>query len=242
MRSELSPIDLTSVQEKVYRSLRLALLKGEFFPGQPLSIRSLANALGTSPMPVREAVKRLVAEKGLEQSSDRLLRVASYVASVHEEYIRIRMQVEGFATEKACLANDPQLIDRLKRHNDTMLKALQARDLESALAQNQAFHFEIYKAANYPQLLDIISNLWLRTGPILAISRYDKDLFLKIFDIGYRVHNEIIEAIALGNGASAKRAVALDIRAAHIAIRRFYKAMDLDATETRPALSGLKRV
>jgi DNA-binding GntR family transcriptional regulator len=190
MRTELSPVDLSTVQEKVYQSLRLALLKGQLFPGEQVSIRSLAKALGTSAMPVREAVKRLVAEKGLEQSSDRLLRVAPYVASVHEEYIRIRIQVEGFATEKACLSNDPSLIDRLKRHNKTMLEALHADDLESALATNQAFHFEIYKAAAYPQLLDIISNLWLRTGPILATSRYDKDFFHKVFDIGYRVHNE----------------------------------------------------
>ena len=180
----------------MYQSLRLALLKGQFFPGEQVSIRSLANALGTSPMPVREAVKRLVAEKGFEQSSDRLLRVASYVASVHEEYIRIRIQVEGFATEKACSSDDPLLIDKLKDHNKTMLEATAFERPRIALAANQAFHFEIYRAAGYPQLLDIISNLWLRTGPILAISRHDKDLFHKIFDIGHRVHDEAIEAIA----------------------------------------------
>jgi DNA-binding GntR family transcriptional regulator len=237
--TELAPVDLSTVQERVYQSLRLALLKGQFFPGEQVSIRSLAKALGTSPMPVREAVKRLVAEKGLEQSSDRLLRVASYVASVHEEYIRIRMQVEGFATEKACLANDPSLIDKLKQHNNAMLEALHADDLESALAANQAFHFEIYKAAAYPQLLDIISNLWLRTGPILATSRHDKDFFHKVFDIGYRVHNEAIEAIARRDRVSAKRAIALDIRAAHMSIRRHYKSAN--ANEAHPVLIQVKQ-
>ena len=239
MRSELSPVDLSTVQEKVYQSLRLALLKGQFFPGEQVSIRSLANALGTSPMPVREAVKRLVAEKGLEQSSDRLLRVASYVGSVHEEYIRIRIQVEGFATEKACQSDDPLLIDRLKQHNKSMFDALHSSNLESALEANQAFHFEIYKAATYPQLLDIISNLWLRTGPILAISRHDKDFFQKIFDIGYRVHNEAIEAIARRDRASAKRAIALDIKAAHLSIRRYYKSANVDAVH--PVLAQLKQ-
>ncbi|SMF76198.1 transcriptional regulator, GntR family [Tistlia consotensis] len=224
MRSELSPVDVTTVQERVYQSLRLALLKGRFLPGEQVSIRGLAKALGTSPMPVREAVKRLVAEKGLEQSSDRLLRVAPYVASVHEEYIRIRMQVEGFATEKACLSKDPLLIDKLKQHNATMLEATQGRDLEAALAANQAFHFELYRAARYPQLLDIISNLWLRTGPILAASRHDRDLFGRVFDIGVQIHEEAIEAIVQKDRVAARRAIALDIRAAHYAIRRYYAA------------------
>jgi DNA-binding GntR family transcriptional regulator len=241
IRTELSPVDVSSVQEKVYQSLRLALLKGQFFPGEQVSIRSLANALGTSPMPVREAVKRLVAEKGLEQSSDRLLRVASYVASVHEEYIRIRIEVEGFATEKACASNDPLLIDKLKDHNKTMLEALHASDLESALAANQAFHFEIYRAAGYPQLLDIISNLWLRTGPILAISRHDKDLFHKIFDIGDRVHNDAIEAIARRDRMAAKRAIAIDIKAAHMSIRRYYKSANIsNVNEAHPVLTRLR--
>jgi DNA-binding GntR family transcriptional regulator len=224
MRKELSPVDISTVQEKVYQSIRLGLLKGQFLPGEQVSIRSLAKALGTSPMPVREAVKRLVAEKAFEQSSDRLLRVASYGSSVHEEYIRIRMQVEGFATEKACAYKDASLIERLHHHNNNMLNALRSRDLEPTLEANQAFHFEIYKAAAYPQLLDIISSLWLRTGPILAISQYDEALFHKIFDIGYKVHNEAIEAIARRDRAAAKRAIALDIKAAHYSIRRYCKA------------------
>jgi DNA-binding GntR family transcriptional regulator len=237
MRKELAPVDVSTVQEKVYQSLRLALLKGQFLPGEPVSIRSLAKALGTSPMPVREAVKRLVAEKALEQSSDRLLRVAPYIAGVHEEYIRIRMQVEGFATEKACASKDPSFIDRLKQHNRAMHEALRARDLETALAANQAFHFEIYRTAAYPQLLDIISSLWLRTGPILAISQYDKELFLKIFNVGYEVHNDVIDAIARRDRASAKRAIALDIRAAHYAIRRYYKS----ANDVHPVLTKFKQ-
>jgi DNA-binding GntR family transcriptional regulator len=225
MRKGLSPVDVSTVQEKVYQSLRLALLKGQFLPGEPVSIRSLANALGTSAMPVREAVKRLVAEKAFEQSSDRLLRVASYANSIHQEYIRIRMEVEGYATEKACISKDHSLIEKLKHHNNAMFKALRSREMESALAGNQAFHFEIYKAAASPQLLDIISSLWLRTGPILAMIRSNTALFHEIFDVGYRVHDQAIEAIARGDRASAKWAIALDIRAAHYWISRYYKSV-----------------
>lgn len=226
MLKELSPVDVSTVQEKVYQSIRMALLKGKFRPGEQVSIRGLANALGTSAMPVREAIKRLVAEKALEQSSARLLRVAPYVADVHEEYIRIRIQVEGFATEKACSSGDPSLIDMLKMHNNTMLSAMRSGDLIAALEGNQAFHFEIYRAAKYPQLLDIIANLWLRTGPILAASQYSEEFFYKLFNIGYKIHNDAIDAIARRDRASAKRAIALDLKAAHLAIRQYYKSSD----------------
>ena len=72
----LAPIDVTTVQERVYQSLRLGLLRGEFLPGEQVSIRGLAEVLGTSAMPVREAVARLIAERAIEQTGPRTLRVA----------------------------------------------------------------------------------------------------------------------------------------------------------------------
>lgn len=220
----LSPGDATTVQERVYQSLRLALLRGQFLPGDQVSIRGLANAFGTSPMPVREAVKRLVAEKGLEQSSDRLIRVSPYIGSVHEEYIRIRIQVEGFATERACRISNPQLVDRLRSFNQNMLTASQSNDMETALISNQSFHFEIYRAAHYPQLLDIISNLWLRTGPFLATAQRNPELFERVFATGFEMHDRAVEAFARHDRAEARRAIALDIRSAHFWIRKYYEA------------------
>lgn len=224
----LDPVDVSTVQERVYQSLRLALLKGQFLPGEQVSIRNLAQALGTSAMPVREAVRRLVSEKAFEQSTDRLLRVAPYVAAEHEEYIRIRMQLEGYATERAAVSKTPKMIDALITHNEAMLLSLRSGDFEAALAANQAFHFEIYRAGGSPQLVDIIASLWLRTGPILAASRNSAGLFERLFEIGYRVHGEVIEAIARKDRAAARRTVNLDIRAAHLSIRRALIASHTD--------------
>lgn len=223
-KSILTPVDVTTVQERVYHSLRLALLKGEFQPGEQVSIRGLAEALGTSPMPVRDAVARLIAERALEQSGPRSLRVASYVAQEHENYIRIRMQLEGYAAERAAAApKDLALIGRLKRHNDAMAEALHKRDFDAALAENQAFHFEVYRAGGYPQLLDLISTLWLRTGPIVASARRDETLFERVFATGVQFHATVIDAIAQRERAAAKRAINLDIRSSHLAIRRLFK-------------------
>ena len=56
-----------NLQEQLYQNLRAALLAGTFKPGERLKIRDLAAAWGTSPMPVRAALQRLVAEGALEQ-------------------------------------------------------------------------------------------------------------------------------------------------------------------------------
>ncbi|WP_343501721.1 GntR family transcriptional regulator [Alloyangia pacifica] len=220
----LAPVDVTTIQERVYQSIRLGLLKGEFLPGEQVTIRGLAEVLGTSPMPVREAVARLIAERAIEQSGPRTLRVAPYLATEHENYIRIRMQLEGYAAERAARARrTPTLIGELRRHNDAMSEAVEAGDFEAALAGNQAFHFELYGGAGYPQLLDIISTLWLRTGPIVASARRDKALFARLFRIGVRIHDDAIDAVAQRDGEAARWAVNLDIRSSHLAIRRFYK-------------------
>lgn len=222
-KPSLDRIDISTVQERVYQSLRLALLKGQFLPGEQVSIRNLANALGTSAMPVREAVRRLVAERALEQSSDRLLRVAPYVAGEHEEFIRIRMLLEGLAAKKASAKRIPGFVDALARHNEAMHQGMFGGDLDATLAANYAFHFEIYRAAGSPQLLDTISSLWLRTGPILAAARSDPELFDHLFEIGFRVHAKAIDAFTRLDRPAAIRAMSLDIRAAHLSIRRSYK-------------------
>tara|TARA_R110000787_G_scaffold281066_1_gene392160 strand:- start:9616 stop:10350 length:735 start_codon:yes stop_codon:yes gene_type:complete len=223
-KAALAPVDITTVQERVYQSLRLGLLRGEFLPGEQVSIRALANMLGTSAMPVREAIARLIAERAIEQSGPRTLRVAPYVASEHEAYIRIRLQLEGYATERAASAAKNQtLLDALKRHNEMIEEALQSSDFDTALNGNQAFHFELYRASGYPQLLDLISTLWLRTGPIVASARKDEALFERVFNHGVQIHNNIIDAVAQRDRAAARWALNLDIRASHLSIRRFYK-------------------
>lgn len=61
--SILSP---RSLQQRIYENLRRELIEGRFAPGQTLSLRRIASASGVSPMPVREAVKRLISEGAIE--------------------------------------------------------------------------------------------------------------------------------------------------------------------------------
>jgi DNA-binding GntR family transcriptional regulator len=222
MYDHLASVDVTSLQERVYQSLRLSLLKGHFLPGDAISIRKLADALGTSAMPVREAVKRLTAEKALVQFPNRQIRVAPFNPQLHEEYVRIRIQLEGYAAERAIRAHSAGLVERLKELNAAMLDAANLGEIEAALAANHAFHFEICREAGYSQLIEILENLWVRTGPVLAmIGRTPADV-TKLFENGHKCHARAIEAIVDGDAKAARRAIALDLRAATMRLRKIY--------------------
>lgn len=237
MYDSLPSIDVSSLQERVYQGLRRALLTGHFQPGEPISIRKLAESLGTSPMPVREALKRLMAEKVLVQSSSRQIRVTPFDPKLHEEFVRIRMEIEGYAAERAARIRDAGLVGRLRAFNGAMVEAAGQSRAAAALAANQAFHFEIYRAAGYPQLVDMIENLWLRTGPFLGtIGRKPANL-VTFFGNGHRFHLRAIEAIAAGDGKKARRAIALDIRTGTMFLRKIYDARDA----TRSAAGGAGR-
>jgi DNA-binding GntR family transcriptional regulator len=225
MHGHLPSIDVSTLQERVYQSLCLALLSGQFVPGDVVSIRKVANALGTSAMPVREALKRLIAEKALVQSSDRLIRVAPYDLQEHEEYIRIRIQMEGYAAERAALVcKDAGLVERLADHDRAMVESAKQSRPEAALAANYAFHFELYGAAGYPQLVDILASLWLRTGPFLATVRRKPAEAVTFFENGHIFHARVMAAITNRDRKAARRAIAMDIRTATMWLRKNYRS------------------
>ena len=102
-----APAD-TSLRTRVYDSLRDALTAGQFTPGQKLSFRYIAGTLGVSLTPVREAIRRLVAEGALEMRPGRSVRVPLMTQAKILELRDMRLTLEGLAAEKAA-ASGPSL-------------------------------------------------------------------------------------------------------------------------------------
>ncbi|MBX3566746.1 MAG: GntR family transcriptional regulator [Rhizobiaceae bacterium] len=209
MTEKLSPVDVSTLQERVYLKLRQALYQGKFAAGETLTIRGLAAALGTSAMPVREALQRLVAEKALVQTPSRSIRVASFTPELFWEIIRIRMSIEGMATKRAALNPPPPLAGALRDINAKMIAAIKGGFTEEVLDANKEFHFAIYEAAEMPQLLEIINNLWLRTGPYLGVAY--RMGYSDPFLTGTRFHERIIQAIERRDGRRAASGLKVDI-------------------------------
>src|SRR3954447_832999 len=97
----LARIARETIQDRVYSVLRDRLMRGGFEPGQKLKIAELANALGTSAMPVREALNRLAAERAVEALPNRSMRVPSLSKDALHDLMETRFALEGLAVARA---------------------------------------------------------------------------------------------------------------------------------------------
>jgi DNA-binding GntR family transcriptional regulator len=223
MGDKVLPVDVSSLQRRVYLELQAALHQGRFMPGEAVTIRSLARAVGTSPMPVREAIQRLVAEKALVQLPNRTIRVAPFDLDIHAEQTRIRCTVEGSAAYRAAIRAPAGLMSRLQEANDDMRESIASGKTDRVLDANRRFHFELYSGAESPQLIELITSFWLRSGPFIALTLRTPDSHV-MFEAGTRVHDRIIQAVRRRDPEAARFNLALDIRAAAAWFRRRYRS------------------
>lgn len=241
MDDRVRQVDVTTIQERVYQELRDALYQGRFLPGEVVTIRSLAAGLGTSPMPVREAIQRLVAEDALTQLPNRTIRVAALTMEKYDEWIRLRSEVEGYAAQRAATRATPALCNRLRAINQKFGAAIAAEDASGMLEGNQHFHFAVYEAAESEALLKIIGSLWLRFGPMLAAVQ-NVPGSIEMFQRGIEVHERVIQAMERHDAVGARFALALDIRAAASWFRRHhFGPIDAKASDPVPPAPRLGR-
>lgn len=207
--------------ERVTGELRALLIAGRLAPGEKLSLRRVAEALGVSMMPVREAVSRLAADKALEVLPGRAVRVPVLTLAQFRELTRIRLVVEGFAAEEAAKVITDEQIAVVARHEAAFLAAAKADppDPAAAVATNRDLHFALYEAAGMPSLIEMISRLWLKAGPILNLDMRHEPRRL---DGGSAVvaHAALLKALQRRDPAAARQALVEDISAAAEHIER----------------------
>lgn len=195
------------VHEQVLRYMRRGLMIGAFLPGQVMSLRKLAMRLGTSPMPVREVLSRLVAGNALEETKGGSVRVPRLSPEKLSDLFVVRELLEGLATETAAKKATPELIAELSALNAQLLIAIEKRDILNCLSFNQEFHFTLYRAADGDVLMPLIESLWLQCGPTMYMS-----LLIPSMPWDASKHELIIAALEGGDAAAAKKGVVQDIR------------------------------
>ena len=208
----LGKIEAKSLQARVYQRLRLALMSGHFEPGQILVIRDLAEQLGTSPMPIRQSLHRLVSEYALEEE-DRVrssVRVPKLSADTFEDLRSTRRFVEGEAAALAAKRITKEQLENLKQFNSALESAIASGDAERAILANKDFHFAIYEAAGSKTLLRMIESLWLQSGP------YFRALVVRYFsddepDEDVNEHHRLLVALEKGDARTARSALHADI-------------------------------
>lgn len=175
--SSIGPVERETLNDRVYRELKNSIMTGAFKPGAELTLRSVAEALGTSFMPVRDAMRRLMTERGLEMRPSRMIAIPVLTAEEFLDLRRVRVLLEG---EAVALAAE-KISERQLANVRSILKRLESLNSEQRSqfwALNLKLHFAVYEVGASPLLLSIIESLWLQLGPLLArvpVSRAVKD-------------------------------------------------------------------
>jgi DNA-binding GntR family transcriptional regulator len=194
--------------EQAAQSLRTALRRGELLPGQRLTVRDVASTLDVSLTPAREAINRLVAERVLELSGERVAIVPVLTRARYGELCEIRLNLESLAARASCLLMDDETVAYLERLYAAHAKAYAARDAKASLRCNEDFHFTIYAKAGKSYLLQLLETLWLQVGPsmnLLFHAAYSED-----WKPG-RNHRAMLDAIHRRDPAGLARAVRRDL-------------------------------
>jgi DNA-binding GntR family transcriptional regulator len=208
--------EVLTVGDRVYLALRELLIAGQVQPGAKLPLRALAAQLGTSHMPVRDAVRRLMAECALEVLPNRAVRVPEMTVGRFEELTAIRLQLEPLAAERAAKHMDPAKIAEAARTAAAFSAAAARRVPErvsAMLEANRALHFLVYREAGMPQLVSMVESLWLQVGPTLRMCLEPRAADLR----GLRAHDFhrlLVNSLRRHDPAGARRAVADDLTAA----------------------------
>ncbi len=207
-----APVERDTMQERVYGELRRALMRGHFAPGAVLVVRLLADQFGTSQMPVRDALARLVAEQAVEVTPSRSLVVPVLSAERCREVQEIRVNLEGRAAELAAAHVAEADIEELRVHDLAMRRAVNARDAEGYVVANWSFHFALYAVSRRPVMLRIIESLWLQIGPSL---RGCIDEIFRAAEVSPVLtvdhHRDMLEALGRRDAAALRDAVAGDL-------------------------------
>ncbi len=196
----------TALNGHVYTELRRALMDGIFAPGQTISLRTVAEALGTSPMPVREAMGRLVAEGALETRSNRTIAVPLLSRRQFEELSELRLELEGGITERAVRRMGKALVPALEEIEHQTVIA-RKRSLGERLILNRRFHFTLYAGADCELRMRLIELLWLRSAAFTHVSLSQADL-----RSAGQHHREVIQAVRAGDALAARAAVESDLQ------------------------------
>ncbi|MEM6565347.1 MAG: GntR family transcriptional regulator [Pseudomonadota bacterium] len=200
--------------QSVYEGLRDQILFGELAPGQPVTIQGLTQQLGAGMTPVREALRRLIANGALVMLGNRRVCVPVLTESCIKELDFMRKSLEPQLARWASTKMNPQHLMILGSHDDALNAAIAGGDIHNYLLENYQFHAALYTIADAPIVAATVDRLWLRFGPSLRVvcGRYGT---MNLPD----KHADLLRALADGNADAAERAIKEDIEQGMTQIR-----------------------
>ena len=191
-----------SIAARTYRELRNALVRQAIAPGQRLVEADLAQQLGVSRTPVREALARLVTE-GLVVVLPAGGMAARDTRSELADIYGLRQVLEGYAARLAATRIEPEELDQLSRLAQQMDASIDDGALDRYVELNNAFHLQIAAASRSPRLVRMINDYHEYFLTPRVLSRYDRAAMLH----SQQQHEAIVQALRARDGDAAERLV-----------------------------------
>ncbi len=201
---DLAPVEQRTLSDEAADRIRSAIRNGTLKPGMRLIERELAERLGMSRMPVREAIQSLVEEGLAQKLPHRGAIVYSPTRNEIEEISSLRVLLEQFVAERVIERWQPTYETTLRQIVAAMRQAASRHDLQEVYAQDYQFHLTLWQIANHGMMLEVLSTLRSR------ISRFLHDangaLTTAELDMHINGHDHLIDALRSGDAGRAKAA------------------------------------
>jgi DNA-binding GntR family transcriptional regulator len=188
------------LREVVAEQLRSMILSGELVAGERLLEDKLAELLGVSRNPVREAIRMLESTGLVEVQPRRGAYVCQPDLGELRKLLELRGVLEGHAAETVAATRPPELVEQLRACVDAGEEATAGGNSMRAAELHLEFHHAIEEAAGNPYLVQAIEPVRQRTELVFSMLLDDRH-------DGWDEHRAILEAIASGDGERAREAV-----------------------------------
>lgn len=192
---QLQMNDYLPLRDVVFHTLRQAILRGELKPGERLMEIHLAQKLGVSRTPVREAIRKLELEGLVRMIPRKGAVVAEITISDLEDVLEVRMALEELAVKLACRMLTPEQIEQIGALADEFEQTLYGEDVGACAQADMRFHEAIYEATGNGRLVQILNNLREQMYRYRMEYLKDRDAHQQLV----QEHAEILEALAAGD-------------------------------------------
>jgi len=188
------------LRDVVFNTLRQAILYGKLQPGERLMEITLANQLGVSRTPVREAIRKLEIEGLVLMIPRKGAQVAPITEKDLNDVLEVRLGLEELAMHCACERVDEEQLEQILAAQRGFEASLRTSDLAHLAKTDEEFHELIYQATGNRRLIQMINNLREQ------MYRYRIE-YLKDFNIGETLNEEHKELYSALQNRDADRAL-----------------------------------
>ena len=193
-------LNIASVVDQVYEAIRERITSGSLPRGARVHQEDLAEELGVSRTPVREALRRLAAEGLVEMRTNRGARVADIDQGGMRGAYDARLVVEPGAARLAAARRLAEPLARMRAAVAAQRRSL--RSVERSFEANREFHLALVAASGNDYLLQLVERLWVARIGATIYERQVETQERMVLDV--REHEQILEAIEAGDGRRAE--------------------------------------